>query len=105
MHCLVLPFVVVTPIDLAVTPIERSRALQLEQHHRHPQPHMSAFLLFLQSTPRIIRHGQDFVARVVGTRVRIWARSILVEAGAELHQRARMFASDWATVCVFFLLV
>jgi hypothetical protein len=64
-----------------------ARALQLEQPH--PPLHMSSFF------HRIIRHGQDLIGRVVGTRGYAWAHPLFVEAGAEIHERACLFAIDW----------
>jgi hypothetical protein len=56
---------------------------------------MPNFVWFLQIASRIIRHSQDFVCRVVGTRGYAWAHPIFVEAGAEIQERARLFATDW----------
>jgi hypothetical protein len=53
----------------------------------------------LKAPPRILLYDRDIMARVVALR-HPWARSILVEAGNELLERARLFAADWAANCV-----
>jgi len=65
---------------------------------------MPSFLQSLQGT-RIVRSGQDIVARVFAARPYIWARPILVEARAEVLARGHTFAIDWRSRCVSFLFI
>jgi len=59
--------------------------------------------LFLQGTFRIVRYGRVLLARVVSSRLYIWARPVLVEAGAELLMRGDAFAVGWTAKYVLFL--
>ncbi|KAF8494087.1 hypothetical protein F5888DRAFT_1805668 [Russula emetica] len=68
---------------------------------------VSLNLFFPQGTPPIIRYGRDMMARVVATSTCTWTGTILIAAGAELLEGARVFAVDRVASakgrCVHFL--
>ena len=66
---------------------------------------MPASFLLLQDI-RIVRNGQDLMARVVAAHSYIWARPILAEVGAGPLAQGHTFAVDWQSryVCFTFIL-
>ncbi len=85
--------VTITLIELTITHVECSPALQLEQ----PHPHMVTFLHLLQGTARIIPHGQDFMGHIVVTCAYALVRAVLIGAGTGMHEGACMLTTNWAT--------
>jgi hypothetical protein len=51
--------------------------------------------LFPQSSPRIIRYGQDLVGRIFTAGAYAWAHPIVVQARTEALERARVLAVGW----------
>ena len=60
----------------------------------------SLHLLFPQALPQIRRYSQDLMARIAAAGAYAWVRPILVQAGIEVVERARVFAVGWGRRCV-----
>jgi hypothetical protein len=53
--------------------------------------------IFPQAATRIIRYGQDVLARVVATRAYASVRPIVTGAGTEILVQVHAFSVEWAT--------